>query len=284
MTVAYLNGSKATASEVDVDAYFRRIGYGGRREPSLEVLQTLVSRHTQTIAFENLNPWLRWPVYLDRASIEYKIVQSGRGGYCYEQNGLFSYVLRALGFSVRHLGARVLWGRPPGAQTPRSHMLLHVTIDDQPYLVDVGFGGMTPTGVLRFEPEVAQATPHEPYRLLHSGADFLMQAEVQGEWATLYRFDLQEQLPVDYEVSSWYLCNHPQSHFIAGLTVARSAPDARYALRNTELAIHRRNGSEHLSLTSVAALRTALTDTFLLTLPDAPALDLALHRLVEQAA
>ncbi|MFO7166712.1 MAG: arylamine N-acetyltransferase [Chloroflexota bacterium] len=284
MTDNRIGRSAAAAPGLDLDAYFRRIGYAGPREPTLGLLREIVLRHTQTIPFENLNPWLRWPVYLDLPSLQHKIVRRGRGGYCFEQNGLLRHVLLALSFTVTPLAARVLWMRPPDAETPRSHMLLLVTVEGQPYIVDVGFGGMTPTGVLRLEPEVPQATPHEPYRLMRAGDSFVLQAEVRGEWGTLYRFDLHEQLHVDYEVANWYVSTHPQSHFVTGLSAARAAPDRRYTLSNTRLAVHHRGGhTEQHQLTSVEELRAALQDTFLLTLPEEPALDIALQRLVDQA-
>lgn len=284
MSVDRVRHNSEHISKIDLDAYFRRIEYVGKREPTLDVLREIVLQHTQTIPFENFNPWLRWPVYLDRESLQHKLVQNGRGGYCYEQNGLFSHVAQALGFVVTNLAARVVWNRPADAPSPRSHMILCITIDDQPYLVDVGFGGMTPTGVLQLKTDVAQATPHEPFRLIRMGKDFLMQAEVRGEWLPLYRFDLQEQEPADYEVANWYVSNHPQSAFVTGLSMARPSPEGRYALRNTELTIHHRNGhTEKHTLTSVDALRATFEDVFRVTLPDAPAVDLALHQLVKQA-
>lgn len=284
MNIVQAKDQTKTGSELNLDAYFRRIGYRGRREPTLDVLQALVLHHTQAIAFENLNPWLRWPVYLDLASLQHKLVRNGRGGYCFEQNTLFSHVLQALGFPVTRLAARVVWGRPADAQSPRSHMLLCITIDEQPYLADVGFGGNTPTGVLRLETDIVQETSHEPFRLVRMGKEYLLQAEVRETWAPLYRFDLQEQLPADYEVSNWYVATHPHSHFVTGLSVARPGEGRRYTLHNTELAIHHLGGeTERHVLTSVGELRATLTETFRLTLPEEPALDLALQRLVEQA-
>jgi N-hydroxyarylamine O-acetyltransferase len=85
-------------AQIDLDAYFRRIGYSGDRAPTLGTLRALLLRHTEAIPFENLNPLLRWPVRLDDASLEQKLVRDGRGGYCFEQNGLFLHVLRSLGF------------------------------------------------------------------------------------------------------------------------------------------------------------------------------------------
>lgn len=96
-------------------------------------------RHAEAIPFENLNPLLRWPVRLDAPSLQRKMVRAGRGGYCFEQNLLLSHALTALGFRVTGLAARMLWNVPEGVVTPRGHMLLCVDIDEQPYIVDVGF-------------------------------------------------------------------------------------------------------------------------------------------------
>ncbi|MGH9371674.1 MAG: arylamine N-acetyltransferase family protein, partial [Vicinamibacterales bacterium] len=178
-----------------------------------------------------------------------------------------------------------VWNRPEAAVTPRGHMLLLVDLDDRPYIVDVGFGGQTLTGPLRLEPHVEQATPHEPFRLMRRGETFMMEARVDGIWKPLYRFDLQEQFLPDYEVTSWYLSNHPDSHFVTGLVAARPDADRRYALRNNELAVHHLNGhTERRRLASASELRAALEDLFRLTLPDAPELRAILERLTTRAA
>ncbi len=265
---------------IDLDAYFQRIGYAGVRAPTLDTLRSIQLRHTETIAFENLNPLMRWPVRLDIESLQQKLVRDGRGGYCYEQNLLFCHVLKVLGFQVTGLAARVLWNEPDAAITPRSHMLLYVELHETPYIADVGFGILTPTGPLRLEPDVEQATPHEPFRLIRAGQEFVMQAKIRGDWKTLYRFDIQEQLLPDYEVSNWYVSTHPDSIFVTGFMAARPAQDRRYALRNNEFAVHHLSGStdRHI-LTSVAEMRETLESAFRITVPDAPEIDAALARL-----
>ena len=270
-------------TSIDLDAYFQRIGYAGARTPTLETLRAIQLRHTETIAFENLNPLMRWPVRLDIESLQQKLVRDGRGGYCYEQNLLFSHVLKALGFQVTGLAARVLWNEPDAAITPRSHMLLYVELHEKPYIADVGFGILTPTGPLRLEPDIEQATPHEPFRLIRAGQEFVMQAKIRGDWKTLYRFDIQEQLLPDYEVSNWYVSTHPDSLFVTGLMAARPAKDCRYALRNNELAVHHLDGStERRILTNVVEMRGILENAFCITLPDVPELDAGLARLTSQ--
>ncbi|MGH6839234.1 MAG: arylamine N-acetyltransferase family protein [Methylocella sp.] len=275
---------EVTETAIGLDAYFSRIGYLGGRKPTLETLEKIVARHTEAIPFENLNPLLRWHVRLDPASLEEKMVRGGRGGYCYEQNLLLKSALNALGYRVTCLAARVLWNVPEGAITPRTHMLLRIDMGEPPLIVDVGFGGLTLTGVLRLEPDAEQPTPHEPFRLVRAGEDFIMQANIGKLWKTLYCFDLQPQFLPDYEVTNWYLLNHPNSHFIHGLMAARPAQDRRYALRNNEFAVHHLGGkTERKILSTIAELREALQDAFRLTLPGAPELDIALGRLILQA-
>jgi N-hydroxyarylamine O-acetyltransferase len=270
--------------EFDLDAYFERIGYTGPRRATIDTLEEIHARHPQSIPFENLNPLLRWPVRLDAASLQQKLVRDRRGGYCFEQNLLLYHALRTLEFEVTGLAARVLWNAPEGDVRARTHMLLLVELDDRPYVADVGFGGLTLTAPLRLQPDLEQPTPHEPFRLTRAGDAFVMQAHV-GAWKSLYRFDLQEQLLPDYEVTNWYLSNHPESHFVTGLIAARADRSCRYALRNNELAVHHKNGeTERRILASATAVRAALEDAFLLSLPVGPELDTALERLIAQPA
>jgi N-hydroxyarylamine O-acetyltransferase len=264
----------------DLDGYFERIGYAGSGAATLETLEALHLRHAATIPFENLNPLLRWPVRLDEHSLQQKLVRDGRGGYCFEQNLLFSHALKQLGFRVTGLAARVLWGIPDLTVTARSHMLLRIDLDDGPYIADVGFGGLTLTAPLRLEADVEQPTPHEPFRLSGAREAFVLQAKINGTWKSLYRFTLEEQFLVDYEAMSWYLSNNPASHFVTGLIAARPDRDRRYALRDNTFAVHHLSGAtERRVLASASELRATLEDAFHLTLPDGPELDAGLARL-----
>jgi N-hydroxyarylamine O-acetyltransferase len=275
-----MRARRAVRAAFDLDSYLDRIRYSGERTPTLETLRAIHIRHTEAIPFENLNPLLGWPVRLDAASLQQKMVLDGRGGYCYEHNLLLTHALNAIGFNVTGLAARVVWNAPEGVVPTRSHMLLLIDIDGQPYIADAGFGGLTLTGPLRFEVDVEQATPHEAFRLIRAGEEFTMQARIAGAWKALYRFGLQEQLMPDYEVANWYVSTHPNSRFVNGLIAARPAPGRRYALLNNEFAVHHLDGNtERRILTKAAELRDALEGPFGLRLPDTPELDRALERL-----
>jgi len=266
-----------TGAMIELDAYCARIGYDGPRTPSLEVLRAVHARHTEAIPFENLNPLLGWPVPLDLASLEAKLIARRRGGWCFEQNGLLRHALDAMGFATRGLAARVLWGSTTDALAPRSHMVIEVTIADQPFLADVGFGGLTLTAPLRMIVDVEQDTPHERFRLRAVGTgEYIVEAALDG-WRPLYRFRRDEQLLPDYEVSSWYLCHHPDSWFRRDLAAARTFPGGRFGLRNN-LFTTRRTGHEADArvLDTAAEIRAVLERVFEIALPAAPDLDAVL--------
>jgi N-hydroxyarylamine O-acetyltransferase len=270
---------------IDLDAYFRRIGFAGPAAADRATLDALHRLHPQAIAFENLDPLLGVPVRLDAPALEHKLVRSARGGYCYEHNLLFMHVLRALGFDVRGLAARVLRGVPEGVIAARAHMLLCVDLAGARHIADVGFGGITLTAPLCLDADGAQRTAHEPFRLTRAGDEFLLQAEIGGTWQSMYRFDLQEQFQIDYEIANWYQCTSPNSYFTANLMAARPVPGARYALRNNELSVYHLGGaSERRMLRTPAELRATLAETFGLALPGAAGLDALLTRLTAVAA
>jgi len=277
------NTKTGVTPAIDLDAYFDRIGYKGSADPTLETLRAIILKHTASIPFENLNPLLRLQVKLDMESLQQKIVFDKRGGYCFEQNLLFSHVLRAIGYDVSWLSARVLWNRPEGVVSPRTHMLLLINLDGEPMITDVGFGGLTLTGPLKLITGEKQATPHEYFRLTEDGQEYILEAKVQDEWKAMFCFGLQEQLLPDYEATSWYLCNHPQSHFIKTLRAARSAPGFRYALNNNEFAVHQLNGTtERKTLATAEEVMKVLEDIFLIKLPDAPELKQAIEGVMVQ--
>ncbi len=236
---------------IDLPAYLRRIGFQandsgadqGKVRPDEVTLRSVVRLHASAIPFENLDPLLGRSVGLDMASVQRKLVMQGRGGWCFEQNLLLAHALRAIGFAVTGLAARVLWGRPDDAVTARSHMLLRIDLDDGPRIVDVGFGGLTLSGVLRLVAGPEQQTPHEAFRLLQRDGDWWMQSRLGDTWTTLYRFDLQPQHEVDYVFPNHYLSTHLDSHFRHHLMAARALPDRRLALRDREFSVRPVSGA-----------------------------------------
>ena len=251
---------------LDLTGYLDRVNYRGPVEPNLDVLRDLVTAHTQSIPFENLDPMLGVPVDdLSPEALIDKLVHRRRGGFCYEQNGLMGYVLAEVGFRVRRLAGRVVWMSPPDSPVPaQTHTLLAVTFPGSrgTYLVDVGFGGQTPTSPIRCEIGGVQQTTREPYRLEDRGDGLVMGAQVRGEWQALYEFSMRTQPDIDLKVGSWYVSTNPSSHFVTNLMAALVTDDARWNLRDRNLAIHRADGTEKIVLADAAAVVDTLSERF----------------------
>lgn len=248
-------------SPIDLDAYFSRIGFEGSPEPTRDTLEALHYLHPLAIPFENLAPLLGMDVALDPASLQEKLIEKRRGGYCFEQNLLFAQVLRTLGFQVTGLSARVLWHQRSLA-VPRTHMLLLLEFGGEAHLADVGFGAMTQTGLLRLQPDVEQATPHESYRIERSQDGYVLSAQVAGEWKALYAFDLQVQNQADYEVANWYVSRHPASRFVRELVAGRPGTRCRHALLDNRYARYHLDGRVERRVLSVDELLHVLHDVF----------------------
>jgi N-hydroxyarylamine O-acetyltransferase len=130
-------------------------------------------------------------------------------------------------------------------------------------------------------PEREQATPHETFRVLRLAGEYAVEARVAGAWKRLYRFDLQEQHPVDIEMLNHYVMSHAESPMLGRLIAARAAPERRFGLGNGVLKTHRAVGaSEERRIGSVAELRDVLASTFGIDVPIGEESDAALARVL----
>ena len=219
--------------------YLDRIGVPDATTPDLRTLRRIVCGHATTIPFEALDPFTGREPGLDPDELHAKLVLGRRGGWCFEQNTLLRQNLDALGYRTTGLIARVRWQLPEDAPpTGRSHMLVRVELPEGPYLADVGFGAMTPTGVLALEPGVSQETPLEPFRLLCQDRTWSTQVHLD-QWRTLYTFDLTPVPPIDYRMAGWYLAHHPESHFRNTLVAALPGHNHRLTLNDRVFAVRR---------------------------------------------
>jgi len=261
----------ATApSMINLDAYFARIGHRGPTSPTKATLDALAQAHVQSIPFENLDVLLGKHIDLSLEAIFDKLVTRARGGYCFEQNGLFLEVLRAMGFLATPLSARVRWQRPRDFIPTRTHLFVRVELDGVSHLADVGVGGLSMTSSVLLDREGEQPTPHEPRRIVREGARLFHQAKLAGEWHDVTEFTLEEMPPIDRELANWYTSTHPNSHFKSRLMVARALPQGgRVSIVNRERSLRNRDGSsETRTLGSQQELLSVLANDFGLRLPE----------------
>jgi N-hydroxyarylamine O-acetyltransferase len=256
----------------DLAAYYRRIGFEGPGRPDLATLTAIHALHPAAIPFEAIDPLIGRPVLLDLASLQAKLVQSRRGGYCFEQNVLFKAALEAIGFSVTGLAGRVAWagdGPPTGA---RSHMLMKIDLPEGPYIADVGFGAHLFDAPLAFTPDIEQASPSAVYRIEREGEEFAVAARHGERWRRAYVFDLTPQLPSDYDMANWYTSTSPESLFTKVLIAERLTAEVRRNLVNTWLTERWRDGRvDERIIASAEELGQVLDELFDIEPPETPA-------------
>ncbi len=259
----------------DLPAYFRRIGFAGRAKPDLATLSAINALHVSAIPFENLDPLLGRTPALDLPALEAKLVGRRRGGYCFEQNAVFGAALRAIGFAVTPLSARVRWVSGMDApMTPATHMLLKVDLAEGPHIVDVGFGIHLQDAPLRLEIGAEQITPAGVYRLREIDGLTALEMHQAGAWRTGFLFNLTPAYPADYAMANWYTSTSPLSRFPKMLSAERVANGVRFNLVNRRLTERARGAADIVwAISSAEELGEILDRTFNLACP-APLADL----------
>lgn len=207
-----------------LESYFKRINYQGARSVTLETLKQLHHAHTYAIPFENLDVLLGRTIKTDDDSVFNKLVSAGRGGWCFEQNGLFRRVLKELGFTVTNLSGRVLLANP--AQLPgRTHRITLVTFGNEAWLADVGFGGKTLPSPIRLRAGEVLDTAYGRYSLEQEEGGWLLKYQDSEKMLKMYCFTLEPQFDSDYEMGNHYVSTWPASHFRHCLTLSLYHPE-----------------------------------------------------------
>ncbi len=250
-----------------LSAYLDRIGCDGRVRADLDTLKRIHRAHQLAVPFENLDVQLRRPVSLDPLVSFEKIVTRRRGGWCYEMNGVMGWALREIGFEVQRISAGVMREKL-GDALLGNHLCLLVQLD-QPYLVDVGFGGSLA------EPMPLRESKREdsPYRLELSRT-------TDGYW----RFTEAHSDPASFDFKaeaadealfgriSQTLWADPTSSFVQNLVVQRRTLQNHTTLRGRVLTTMSSAGREKTLLESADELVSTLRERFDLDLPEAAGL------------
>ena len=248
---------------MDLDAYLARVGYEGSLEPIPATLYALHRAHLLTIPYENLDIHLGRPLTLSLPDIFDKLVAQKRGGWCFEMNGLFAWVLRELGFNVTLLGAAVARPNVPPKPQP-DHLILRVDLE-RPYLVDVGLGD----GLL--EP-LPLAVGHYrqgflDYELTRLG-DWSFRNHLYGA-ARGYSFSLEPRRLSDFAEMCRALQTSPKSRFVRAVVCDRFDMEGHSGLRGAVLRVLTASGVEERVLENADDYDRVLKEKFGLELPEA---------------
>jgi N-hydroxyarylamine O-acetyltransferase len=249
-----------------VTAYLARIGLTESSPPFAGTLRKLHIAHLYSVPFENLDIGLKRTIVCDAEASVSKIVDRNRGGFCYELNSAFAWLLQELGFKVTLLSARV--ARQDDAYGPEfDHLMLLVNpagvdpdgaSDDEAWLADVGFGDLF-IEPLRFISDVEQEQPAGRFRIIHEAEDkYVMQRfDTNAVWKAQYKFSREPRVLSDFAGMCHYHQTSPDSHFTQKRICSMATPHGRVTLSELRLIITENGKRQERELTE-AEWRPAL--------------------------
>lgn len=258
----------------DVSSYLDRIGLAEAPEATPQGLSVLVRAHRLAIPFENFDILLGRGISLKPEVIFDKLVTRRRGGYCFEQNGLFAQALQALGFVARPLLARVWLNKLNEGVPPITHQLALVTFEDALLIADVGFGGSFVPPMPLCDGRRTQDSDGVSYRLnkdVHFGW-MLMRLGAQpsgdrrlhnnGEWQAQYSFTIDEVHPSDIEMGNHWTSTRPGTRFTSNLIGTRVRENGLLTLSSRTLRTIGAKEQNEVELKDAPAMSAVLVEGF----------------------
>jgi len=253
---------------MDLQRYLERIGYRGECRPTLAVLEALLANHVCAVPFENIDVQLGRPVTTAVEAAYDKIVLNGRGGWCYEQNGLFGWALSETGFRVTRVAAGVM-RQERGATAEANHLCLLVRCPgmETEFLADVGFGGSMIAPIELCEAEHGHAPFRIGLRKLPNAGWRFWEDIGKGEFS--YDFSAQAADEAALAEKCTLLQSDPASNFVLNLVAQLRLPQQHRTLRGRVLSIASQAGIESGVINSADELVAVLASHFALHLPEA---------------
>ncbi|MBO9498525.1 MAG: arylamine N-acetyltransferase [Novosphingobium sp.] len=244
----------------DLAAYCARVGVDPVR-PDTAGLAALQQAQLRAVVFENFDPLLGRIPALEPDALSAKIVGHGRGGYCHELNSLFEQALRALGFPVVRMLARVRMRA--GKQAPRTHLVLRVKVEGRRFLADAGFGGPGSLMPLDLASRAEQRAPNGTFRLIDDpdSGEVVLERLATAGWAQVYAFDGAYVSDGEVAAANHLCATWNQAPFGSHLMLNAYLGDARYGLFDRMLTIERAEGSESRELRDFGEFEALIAET-----------------------
>ena len=249
-------------AQMNIINYLHRIHINQAELPSLDFLSKLIYQHLISVPFENLDIGRGVRILLDEKHLYNKIVVQGRGGFCFELNGLFAGLLKALGFSVTLASARVFNSGNNEYGPEFDHLILLVDLSER-YLVDVGFGDLF-RGPLSLNNDRAEDVGGE-YRLINSKETqnfYVVQKHEKNGWQPQYRFTEISRTLSDFHDMCAYHQTSPDSHFTQKTICTIATEDGRKTLTDSDLMITKGREKKKIRVSSQKDFNRLLQEHF----------------------
>jgi len=254
--------TQAIAISAEVQAYLDRIGFTDELTLTPATLEKLQERHLLSVPYENFDILQGVALSLDIPRLYDKIVARRRGGYCFELNGLFGWLLAELGFKVTDYFAR-FWRGAADSVPKRRHRVLLVELEDVRYLCDVGVGGpvfLQPLPLIENH-QIPQGA--SSYRFEQDPLYGWMLYEHKGEESEqVFSFKEEPQLPNDFITTSFWCEQAADSPFNKAPIACVQIPGGRRTLDNRDFRVFGPDGVDTYTPETEEEFQAALRERF----------------------
>jgi N-hydroxyarylamine O-acetyltransferase len=242
--------------------YLQRIQVNKTENLSHSFLSKLQEQHLLTVPFENLDIHQSKKIVLDENRIYEKIVVNGRGGFCYELNGLFCWLLRFLDFSVSMVSSQVYRSAADMFTPQFDHMVLLVNLE-KIYLVDVGFGDTfrnpiaLPDGIVE---DISGTYRVQPFGTAPD--TYILQKQENNCWQHVYSFTSHPRTISDFDEMCTFHQTSPESHFTQEIICTMATKNGRVSLSDDFLTITDGSSKKKTKVVSDKDFKHKLRDHF----------------------
>ena len=258
--------TKSPGSDIDIDQYMERIDCMREYRPSLRFLKKLLRQHQLHIPFENLDIHIGNQIILEVNRVFDKIIGERRGGFCYELNGLFYHLLLELGFEAKLISARV-FSEDGTLGQEFDHMAIIVFLDEQQWLVDVGFGRsfMSP---IEFVMDKIQMIQNEYFKIVElPDHSYKLQSSYDSfSFTDEYTFTKKPRQFVEFIGMCQYHQTSPKSHFTRKKVISQTTKEGRLTLSDDKFIVNKMGKKEEFPVLNNDQFLVLLKEHFGITL------------------
>ena len=219
---------------LSIEKYLKRIDYNGSLTISYDTLSQLVYCHFTCVPYENLDILNRIPLNLEIPVLYDKIVIKQRGGYCFELNALFNWLLNKIGFQTHSLFSRFLMNET-AAIPIRRHRVMKTEINGIPYIADVGVGIEVPVRPLPLVENETTEIRGIIYRFRKDGIlGWVLQSrnvkKNEHVWKDIYGFTEEKQYEIDFVQPNFWCQYSPDSPLNKQNKIALRTQNGKYSI------------------------------------------------------
>jgi N-hydroxyarylamine O-acetyltransferase len=226
---------------MNIAKYLKRINYTDKISVTDEVLKRLHQSHVYQVPFENFDIFYKKLFGLDIEKVYKKIIDDARGGFCYELNLLFSWLLAEIGFSSRIIACRIF--NDDGSLGPEfDHMAIYVKTEKE-FLLDVGYGDLFITPI-----EIKIGVQHDGrnyFRIENWNKNkYLISMSPDGvDFSRRYVFSLDLVKVDDFTSICLDKQINPNSYFVKNVICTKPTNTGRFTIFNEKI-IERKGSSK----------------------------------------